>query len=182
MLMDALLNFVPPGFPLSIVGAAGVDFPSPNVIDILGTGVGTAPASIIGRRTLFGADKGIGEPRPYIEAVVGTAFVTANSATLNVAFQGAPDTGVGGGYQPGTWQTYAETGEITAAQLTAAQVIARLDFEAAFPQNNNPRFLRLLFQVPAAVNFSAGTIAFAIVTSGRDDQSNRNATSNFTVV
>ncbi len=181
MLMDALLNFVQPGFPLSLIAGAGINIPSPGVIDILGTGVGTAPASIIGRRTLFGADKGIGEPRPYIEAVIGTLPVTANSATLNMAFQGAPDTGVGGGYLPGTWQTYAETGAMTVAQLAAGTVFGRLDFEAAFPQNNNPRYLRLLFQVPAATNFTAGTVAFAIVTSGRDDQANKNATNNYVV-
>ena len=62
MLIDSLVSFLTPGFPLSVVGAAGVAIPS-NVIDLLGLGVGTTPPSIIGNRTLFGMDPGIGWPR-----------------------------------------------------------------------------------------------------------------------
>jgi len=181
MRSDASLAFVPIGTPLSLVAADGVDIASSQIIDLIGSGSGTAPANIIGTRTLFGADMGIGSDRPMIDVVLGTGLVTGNSATLNIALQGAPDTGSGGGYLPGTWQTFAESGEITAAQGTANTRVARLDIEAAFPENVLPRYLRLLFQVPASTHFTAGTCSFAIVTSSRDDQSNMYAAKNFKV-
>ena len=66
--------------------------------------------------------------------------------------------------------------------LTAGAVAARMDWPAAFPANTaRPRFVRLLFQVPAATNFTAGTISAAVVTMTRDDQANRQAAKNFTV-
>lgn len=136
--------------------------------------------NIIGTPTLFGEDSGIGGNKPMISINIGTALASGNSATLNVAFQGAPDTGVGGGYQPGTWQTFNETGAVTVAQGTAGTVL-RLEWPPAFPANLSPRFLRLLFQVPAATAFTAGTISSAIVTMVRDDQSNRYAARNYSV-
>jgi hypothetical protein len=181
MLNDSKLNFVPIGSPLSLVGGAGVAIPSSLVIDILGSGVGTAPANIIGNVTLFGEDTGIGAVRPLIQVNIGTGLVTGNSATLNIAFQGAVDTGVGGGYLPGTYQTFEETGPLTAAQLTAGTVAARLDWAAAFPQFTRVRYLRLLFSPASATNFTAGTISSAIVTMDRDDQANRNAANNYVV-
>jgi hypothetical protein len=179
MFIDALLNLVPYGAPLSCVGATGASFAS-NVIDVLGVGAGIAPPNIIGNSTLFGSDMGIGDNRPLIEALIGTAFVTAGTATLNMQFQGAPDTGLAGGYLPGTWQTYQETGTLTAAQLTAGQVL-RMDFPAAFPANARPRFYRLLFTTPTGQQFSAGTVASAFITPDRDDQNNRFAVNNFVV-
>lgn len=188
MITDALLNFVPIGGNLSLVAGAGVDIPSTNVIDLLGLGVGVAPNSnggnIIGNVTTFGAPDamGVGGMRPELVVNVGaTAFVTANSATLNVALQGAPDTGAGGGYLPGTYQTIAETGELTAAQLTAYQTIMRMPWLPPFPANLRPRFLRLLFQVPTGTNFTAGVIGNALVTPLRDDQFNQFAAKNYTV-
>lgn len=179
MILDNLLQFAGIGVAVSIVGAAGVNTASPTVIDILGSGVGTAPANIIGNRTLFGEDSGIGGKRPQIQLAVGAAFVTANSATLNVAFQSAPDTGVGGGYLPGTWQTLNETGPMTAALLIAG-AIAQLDWPPAFPASAQNRFLRLLFQVPAATNFSAGSMLMS-TTMVTDRQANRFAAKNFVV-
>lgn len=176
MITDALANFLPIGSNLLITNAS---LPS-NVYDILGQGVGQPPANIIGTRTLFGSDVGIGGVKPEVDVAVGTAFATANGATLNVAFQGAPDTGVGGGYQPGAWQTLVETGPLAAAQLTAAQIIARFDFPPAFPANLNARYLRLLFQL-ATGQFTAGSIGFALVTMVRDDQANKFAAKNFSV-
>jgi hypothetical protein len=176
MITDALANFLPIGANLAITNAS---LPS-NVYDILTLGVGVAPQSIIGTRTLFGSDAGIGGKRPQLDIGIGTGFVTANGATLNVAFQGAPDTGVGGGYQPGAWQTLVETGVLTAAQLTAAQTIGRFDFPPAFPANLNPRYLRLLFQL-ATGQFTAGNIGFALVTMVRDDQANKLAAKNYSV-
>lgn len=179
MILDALVSFVPVGSPLSIVAAAGVAVAS-GVYDEIGAGPGTPPQNIIGTRTLFGADLGVGE-KPLIDVAVGTTFVTANAATLNVQFQGAPDTGLAGGYQPGAWTTLVETGPLPAAQLTAQAIIARLAFAMAVPPSALPRFLRLNFAVAAATNFTAGTIAFAVVTMVRDDWTMKYAAKNFVV-
>lgn len=173
MITDALNNFILPGANVPILGIAVRS----QVIDILGSGVGTAPANIIGNRTLFGSDMGIGGVKPEVEVLIGTAF--AGGTSLVVAFQAAPDTGVGGGYLPGTWTTLVETGVILTADLTAGQVLARFDFPPAFPANLNPRYLSLLF-TPVGT-FTAGTIAAAPVTMVRDDQANRYASSNFFV-
>jgi hypothetical protein len=181
MRIDSQLSFIPVGGNLSLVGGAGIGFPSTNIIDILGTGVGTAPQNIIGNATLFGSDVGVGGKRPEVEVVVGTVFTTSNAATLNVQFQAAQDQGVGGGYQPSTWNTLVETGAIAVANLTAGQILARFPFVPAFPANLQPRFLRLNFVIPAGTNFTTGTISNAIVTLVRDDQSNRYAQRNYTV-
>jgi hypothetical protein len=179
MLTDALLAFVPIGSPLSLVGGAGVALPS-AVIDLLGAGVGVAPPNIIGNATLFGTDAGIGLVRPQLNCVIGTAPTTSNAATLNLAFQAAPDTA--GTHQPGTWQTLVETGYMTIAQLAANTVFARFDFPPAFPANLNPRYLRLLAQPLTATNFTAGTISSALVVMARDDQSNKYQAANYVVV
>ena len=180
MRSDALLAFVPLGSPLTISGT-GSAIPSPTVIDLLGEGVGQAPANIIGNVSLFGAPDamGIGAIRPELNIVVGTAFVTGNSATLNVALQGAPDTAVT--FQPGTWQTLVESGTLTAAQLLAGTVIFRCPWLPPFPANLRPRYLRLLFTTLAATAFTAGTIGSAIVTLVRDDQANRYGANNYVV-
>lgn len=181
MLIDSLVSFVPIGAPLSMVLGAGIAAPS-NVYDLLGLGVGVAPSErIIGQPStgVFGEDAGIGGKKPQVQVNVGIGFVTANAATLNVAFQGAADTGSAGNYQPGTWQTFVETGALTAAQLAAQTILGRFDFPPAFPANFSPRFLRLLFQVPAATNFTAGSIASAIVTMVRDDLAQKFAARNY---
>jgi len=182
MRTDASVTFVPLGGSLSLVGGAGVSIPS-NVFDGLGQGVGTAPANIIGTAPVFGADYGIGSGRPLLDIVVGIGLATSNGCTLNVAFQGAPDTGAAGNYQPGTWVTFMESGPKTAAQCPAGTRIARFDWAAAFPENTTPpRYIRLLFQVPSGENFTAGTISFALATLGRDDQANKYAARSYSVV
>jgi hypothetical protein len=180
MRSDAQLAFVPLGAPLSLVGATGASFPS-AVIDLLGQGAGTAPTNIIGTASTFGTDFGIGDDRPLLNVVVGTGLVTGDSATLNVAFQLAPDSGSSGGFQPGAWQTVAETSALTAAQCPANTRVARFDWPPAFPENLQPRYARLLFTTPSGTQFSAGTIASALVTPARDDQSNRYAARNYVV-
>lgn len=184
MRTDALLAFIPIGGNLSMVAAAGVDIPSTNTIDLLGLGVGVvAPPgspSIYGNTTVFGqADAmGVGGIRPELNVTTGTAFTTASAATLNVQLQGAVDDGTG---NPGTWQTFGESGELTAAQLTASTVIARLPWLPPFPENLRPRFLRLNFAIGAGVDFTAGTIASALVTTVRDDWFQRQGASNYTL-
>lgn len=187
MRTDALVAPVPLSAPMSLVGGAGVSLPS-GVIDLLGLGVGISPASagsIIGTtyNQQFGTDFGIGAEKVQFDIVIGTALVTANSATLNLAFQGAPDTGLTGGWLPGTWQTLVETGPITAAQGVLNTRIARWDFPPSFPETQPPpRFIRLLAQVPAATNFTAGTLLFALATLARDDMAQRYAARNYAVV
>ena len=179
MLTDSLLNLVAPATPLSLVLGAGVGAAS-AVIDTMGNGVGTAPQNIWGNAAVIGADFGIGDNRLLIESLVGTAFATGTAATLNVQFQGAPDTGVGGGYAAGAWQTYSETGQLTAAQLTSGYAI-RMDYPAAVLANARPRFIRPFYIVLAATTFTAGTIAAAVMSGSRDDQNNRFMPSNFLV-
>jgi hypothetical protein len=121
-----------------------------------------------------------GELRPELYVAITTALATATSATLNGALQAAPDTGVGGGYQPGTWQTIVESGPLTAAQCPAGTVIMRFPWLPPFPANLRPRFLRLLFQVPSGTDFTAGAV-IATVTPGRYDPFNKYAANNYTV-
>jgi len=180
MRSDALLNFIAPGSPLSIVGATGATFYS-NVIDLLGQGPGQAPANYIGNAALFGQDIGVGHGFviPTLNIAVGTAFVTSGSATLNVQFQAAPDTA--STYLPGSYTTLVETGVLAASILTAGQVIARYDWPPSVPPGLNPRYLRLAFVTPSGQQFSAGTIGFAIVTAARDDYAAKFASANYSV-
>lgn len=179
MITDALVSFVPIGVPKSLVAGAGVSIFS-SVIDLLGQGVGTAPQNIIGNRATFGEDAGIGGKRAQLEVLITTALVAVGGSTLNIAYQAAPDQGAAGGYQPGTWQTLAETGPLTAAQLAAQVKAARFDFMPSFPENLNPRYLRLAFIPSAGGSFSAGAVQ-APVTMVRDDQANRQAAANYSV-
>ena len=182
MRLDSQLSFVPLGSPLSLVAAAGVAIASPVTIDMLGLGVGVAPTQVIwGNSAVFGTDMGIGAFRPELEVTIGTACATANSATLNVQLQAAPDPGAAGSYTPTTWTTLVETGAIALTNLTANAQIARLPWLPAVPPGLRPRFLRLNFVVPAATNFTAGTIAFALVTFVRDDLAQKYAVRNYTV-
>lgn len=181
MRIDSQWSFIPTSAPLSLVAGAGVNIAS-NVIDLLGQGVGTAPQNIIGNVSLFGTDMGIatGLLTPKLQAVIGTGLVTANSATLNLAFQLAPDTA--NTFQPGTWQTVEETGALTAAQLAAGTVFARFTFPPVFPATLRPRYARLLGQIPSGTNFTAGTISFAGIVPTRDDYaSEQQAARNYSV-
>ena len=176
MRSDALLSFIPIGGNLTFVSSSTAT-PSTNTIDLLGLGVGTAPVNIIGTANVFGADMGIGCFRPEIAMASGTAAFSGTS--INVALQGAVDTGASGNYQPGTWITFGETGVITLATtaIGANTVFARLPWLPAWPAGTLPRYLRLLF-TPVSLT---GVVAYAIVTTGRDDQANRYAAKNFKV-
>lgn len=186
MRVDSLLSFVPINGNLSLVAGAGVDIPSTNVIDLLGLGVGVAAPNsdgnpIIGNTTVFGqADAmGVGGARPELNVTIGTALAAGTGTpTLNVQLQAAIDDGTG---NPSTWQTIVESGEITVAQGAANTVIFRQPWVPPFPENLRPRFLRLNFAVPAGTDFSAGTIASALVTTVRDDWFQRQAAKNYTV-
>lgn len=189
MITDALASFLPLGSNQSMVGAAGVNIQIGTIIDLLGEGVGLAPTSVfgtlgsLGSAGVFGAPDamGVGGERPELDVSVGTTFTTATAATLEVALQAAADQGSAGGYQPSTWNTIGTSGAIAVANLTANTVIARLPWLPPFPAGLRPRFLRLLGIIPAATDFTAGTIAAALVTFVRDDQFNKYAANNFTV-
>jgi hypothetical protein len=177
MLTDKLVSFVDVGNALSLVLGGTGSVASTNTIDLLGSGPGTAPANIIGNATVFGQDPGIGSNRPELNVTIGTAAVSGGGGTLTVALQAAADTA--GTYLPGTWVTLAATGLLTAASLTAGMVIARFPFLPAVPPGLNPRYLRLYFTIATAA-FTAGTIGSALVTTFRDDQTNKYAAANYT--
>jgi hypothetical protein len=194
MYLDALVNFgVGLGSPFSFALANGT-WPLPTVIDLFGNGQGTAPTSIYGRTSNAGpgADLGIDVMRPELFVQIGTAGATSTGAQLNVQLQAAPDTGLAGGYLPGTWQVLSESGYLTAAQLAVTGayngVIFRSPWLPAFPQNLNPRFVRLALLIGtqaagtgAAVSFTAGTISWAEVTQGRDDYASKFTPKNYSV-
>lgn len=187
MLTDALLAFVPLGGNLSLVGGAGVPIASPNIIDLLGVGVGQAPPSIIGSQTAtFGEDPGVGTRRPELMISIGTAVVAVGATLLKIALQAAADQGAAGGYQPSTWHDVVSQDNLSPTDLVANAVPFRVPWLPTMPPNLRPRFLRLLFSPMTATalpsgSFSAGTIASALVTTGRDDYAIKYAAKNFTV-
>ncbi len=188
MISDQLVAFVPIGAPLSLVGGAGVSIRS-NIYDLMGQGVGVPPPNIWGNTTVFGqADgMGVGNQRPELNVTIGTALAGAAGLTLNARFQGAIDTGLAGNYQPGPWVDFASQDGITLANGAANTVIMRLPWLPPFPANFRPRFLSLLFSpvssggAEPSGNFTAGTIASAIVVMSRDDYAVKFAAKNFTV-
>lgn len=180
MLVDSKVAFVPIGTPLSLVAAAGVDVPT-DPYDILGDGPGTPVRNIYGNSTLPGqADAmGVGPSRPEMVIGVGTAAVNGTGTPgLIVQFQAAPDDGSG---NPGTYETLWQSDEYLAADLTAGAQLARIPWVPPIPENLRPRFLRLNFAISAAEAFSAGTIAYAVVTVTRDDIYQKQAAKNYTI-
>ena len=181
MFSDANLALVPyGGGGLSLVGVASV--PSPQIIDILGQGQGTAPQNVFGNTSVFGqADAmGVGSERMELNVATGANAFVGVGVSLNVQWQAAIDSGVGGGYLPGTWNVLGESGAIAVGNLTANTVIARLPFLPPFPANLRPRFLRLNF-VMTGGTFTTGVIAFALPVLVRDDQFNKSAAKNFSL-
>jgi hypothetical protein len=167
-----------------MVGASGVSIvmaPGGTALDLLGLGVGVLSTgnAIIGVESAkFGTDFGIGVRKALLDVVIGTTFTTGTSATPNLALQLAQDDGTG---NPDTWYTAVETGNLAIALCTANTRIARFDWPPVWPETLRPRFARLLMQFAAGTLLTAGTIAYAIVTTDRDDQSNAQAQRNFTV-
>lgn len=140
--------------------------PSQNVIDIASVGVGVAVNNAFGTASVFGEDIGIGEATegPQILCQVGTAFTTANAGTLQVQLQTAIDNG---NNQPGTWDTIAQTDAFAVGVLTAGQKLAEFHIPPRYPGQAFPRFYRLNYVVTNA--FTAGTIGYAGILTGRDD-------------
>lgn len=154
----------------SLVGLSG-DQPSQRIFDVAGVGVGQAPPNNFGiTNAVFGQDIGIGDGQspPNLLVVVGVAFVTADAATLKVKLQASVDTGAPG-YTPAAWDTIVESDALPAAVLTAGAKIAEFTIPPRYPGQAFPRFYQLIFEIPAGLTFTAGTIANANIITGRDD-------------
>lgn len=156
MIMDSSLIF-------STNQAITATAASTNTIDLTGVGSGNAPNLSFGNASTFGEDLGIGdgEAIPKVYVAITTAFATLTS--LNIAFQGAPDSGSN---TPGTWTTYGETGAIPVASLTLNGVI-RLFWDPVQIAAALPRFIRLYYTV-AGSNATAGALS-AYILIQRDD-------------
>lgn len=152
--------------------AASPGVASTGIIDFAGVGVGNAPTNTFGTATVFGEDIGIGDgvSPPNLTCIVGTAFTAAGGGTLNVQLQESVDSGAAGtpAYSPNAWTTIVETGALAAAVLTAGTKIAEFTIPPRAPGQALPRFFRLNYAI-AAGSFTAGTIAFAGIATGRDD-------------
>lgn len=107
-------------------------------------------------------DMGVGDAAgatPKIMCLVSTAFLTTNAATLNVQAQGSTDNV--------TYTTYAESGAVAVAALTAGQYILAIDWPRPNPGAKLPRYLRLNYAI-ATGSFTQGAVTSALVL-GRDD-------------
>ncbi len=95
-------------------------------------------------------DMGIGDsPAVQVIASVNTAFVTTNSGTLQLQFQGSTDSS--------TWTTYMETPAIAAANLTAAHHLFANDVPRVPYNVALPRYYRLNYVVGTGT-FTAGKV------------------------
>ena len=124
-----------------------------------GSTYATSPVST-GNATVFGEDLSIGPRKFDFVAWIGTAF--AGGTSLNIAIQGAVD--ASSGTYPAnlsglTWTTYAETGAVPVAVLTANGKIPLPDWPHRQIGAALPRFISLLF-TPVGT-FSGGTITTA---------------------
>lgn len=179
-MFDAQTAFVVPNSAFSLIGAAGATVQIGNVIDLLGQGVGTAPANIIGNRSYYGVDPGIGLMKNEVEIDIAAALATGNAATAEFAIQYAPDTGAAGGYLPGTWESANTTGAKAVSEYPAGTQV-RMDLPPAPPDQQlpPPRFVRAVLIVPAATNLSGGTVQFAGIVPARTDFVQKNAPNNY---
>lgn len=149
---------------------------------------GSALNLTYGNATSFGEDLGIGSGMNnlFVGIYISTAFLTANSATLNVQFQGAADSGATGTVSALTWTTYAETGPIAAASLTTASGtpdgsgVIKMWWPHRAIAAALPRFVRLNYALPGSTAFTAGVLS-AYVMLSRDDWSAGQYPSNFVV-
>jgi hypothetical protein len=139
---------------------------SQGILDLTGQGVGNPPANAFGTATVFGEDIGIGDGAspPLIVCIIGTTFTTGTAGTLRVQLQAAVDDGTG---NPGTWDTIVQSDDYAVGVLTAGTKIAEFTVPPRAPGQAFPRFYRLNYLIANA--FTAGTIAFAGIDTGRDD-------------
>lgn len=124
---------------------------STTVVDLTGAGSGNAPAMIGGFpavNTAMGFDAGYGDgvATPFVVFNVTTAG-GANSNTLTIALQSAPDNGT---YSPGTWSTCLQTDAILDSALTLGLTIV-LPVPPRKPGAAIPRFYRLVYTASATL-------------------------------
>jgi hypothetical protein len=161
---------------LSNAQAITVTAASQNVFDLAMVGVGNAPPNAFGTASVFGEDIGGGGPHataPQILAIINTAFAAAGAATLNIQLQASVDSG-SPGYTPSNWETIAETGTLSIAQLAGTllgnadtQRVAAFTIPRRAPGQQLPRFYRLNYVV-ATGPMTAGAIS-AFIATGLDD-------------
>jgi len=144
---------------------------STGVYDTAGLGVGNPVTNIFGAlggaATVFGNDIGSGGPNgpspPQLMVVVGTAFATLTS--LTVQLQASVDDGTG---NPASWKTIAATDAIPLASLTAGQLLASFTVPRRYPGQGFPRFYRCNYVVGGSAA-TAGTISTSAIVTGVDD-------------
>lgn len=158
MYLDSQLQF-------SNAQAVTVTAASTNVIDLAGLGSGNTVTNIIGNATVFGMDIGVGDVPGTPKLLVSTIAAFVGGTSINVQFQGAIDNGSG---SPGTWNTYAESGAILTASLTANTQILKIDVPEVIPDPGGPlpRFLRLNYLVVGT--YTGGTINADIIRDRQD--------------
>lgn len=119
--------------------------------------------------TVFGEDLGVGDSKtlPWFYITSKTGFTTTNSATLQIAIQGAIDPG-DGNVASISWTTYEQTGVLAASLLTANTALWKVRWPIRAAGAAFPRFISLLYTV-ATGTMSAGTV-FAAITLNVDAQ------------
>lgn len=145
MILDGLLSFNTVGTPQAITATAVSD----NIIDLLNP-----------------RDMGIGDdPALKLALYVTTAFVSAGGATLQVQFQGAPNSSG----SPGTYVVYAESRAYAVADLIQGVKVLPIDLPHRDPTLlvTFPRFYRINYVV-AVSTFSAGAIDAKLVLDRQD--------------
>ena len=136
--------------------------------DVTGAGVGVAPNMIGGvtstSGTLIGFDIGEGDGIAIPEVVwnVTTTFTSGSNASLAIALQAAPDSGVGN--LPGVWTTLVQTSNLPLTALTTSSGVGQFQVPPVPPGFGeiNPRFYRLNFIINSTT-FTAGAISANIV-------------------
>ncbi len=138
---------------------------SMNTYDV--TGAGVAPNMIGGvtstSGTLIGFDIGEGDgiAIPEVFWNVTTAFTSGSNASLAIALQAAPDSGVGN--LPGVWTTLVQTSNLPLTALTATSN-GQFQVPPVPPGfgENNPRFYRLNFIINSTT-FTAGALSANLI-------------------
>lgn len=97
---------------------------------------------------------------PKLLILVGQAFTSTNSATINIQFQGSTDNS--------NFTTYAESGTIATGSLTANAKVFPISVPHRSPGAALPRYYRLNYVV--ANNITTGSFSYAGIVLGRDDQ------------
>lgn len=162
MFLDNGTTFIPKGTSLAGLTGAGVN--SEQFVDLGGPAIGGGARDI-----------GVGTNGNGLFLTVALNGVTASDTltTLQFDLQGAVDNGSGA---PGTWNTYASSGPLNVAELTATtgeQYAFGITMPTRPPGLPLPRFLQLKRTCSnsgtATGTITAGTL-YAGLTIGRDDQ------------